>query len=229
MWASSGARAAPQYRARMPPRTLTLATALLIMCALAGCGKAEHHVSAPLHLPPDYVPVGVGLGRAFRPPPTIAAVRAGRPVAGLQCRRARGARYGAHLEIFAHNRVVAIPTGIGIRPPLELNEARVQDARCYYPVMTTDPTGVIEIRAGARVTLGTLFTLWGEPLSRRRVAGFHAPRGRPLVAYVGTRPVGVARWRGDPRAIPLRRHTRIVLELASAIPPHTTYEFPPGL
>jgi hypothetical protein len=88
---------------------------------------------------------------------------------------------------------------------------------------------VIEIRPGARVTLGTLFELWGQPLSRRAVAGFRAPPARALVAYVGTGAVGVRRWRGNPRAIPLRRHTRIVLELASAIPPHTTYDFPPGL
>jgi hypothetical protein len=151
-------------------------------------------------------------------------VRAGAAVDGLPCRSSTGRRFGAHLEIFVRQHVVAIPLGIGIRPPLTLAEDRVRRGRCSYPVATTDPSGVVDVRSGARVTLGELFDVWGQPLSAGAVAGFRAPASGSVIAYVGTR-----RWRGDPRAIPLGRHERIVLELLSRVPPHRTYDFPPGL
>jgi hypothetical protein len=37
------------------------------------------------------------------------------------------------------------------------------------------------------------------------------------------------RWRGGVSAIPLRRHTAIVLEVNGYFPPTRKYEFPPGL
>lgn len=113
----------------------------------------------------------------------------------------------------------------GAAPPLALAaDATVRRGRCYYPAATADPTGVIDVRGGARPTLGELFDISGQPLGRRVVAGFRAPRGSPLVAYVDGR-----RWTANPRAIVLVRHARIVLEVASAIPPHRVYLFPPGL
>ncbi len=209
---------------RTPTGGRRILAGLAAVVALAGCGSASSRV-APLHrLPADYIPMTIGSGTRFRPPARTAAVRAERPVDGLRCGTSPGPRDGAHLEMFAHQHVVAIPTGIGITPPLVLSESRVTHGRCYYPVMTTDPTGVLEIRTGARLTLGSLFDVWGQPLSRRGAVGFRLPAGATVVAYVGTR-----RWRGNPRAIPLRRHTRVVLELWSHIPPHRAYDFPPGL
>jgi hypothetical protein len=68
--------------------------------------------------------------------------------------------------------------------------------------------------------LGDLFAVWGQPLSRRRLAAF---RGR-VEAYLDG-----ARWRRDPRRIPLRRHAQVVLEVGGQVPPHARYRFPPGL
>jgi hypothetical protein len=96
----------------------------------------------------------------------------------------------------------------------------VRGGRCAYPARTREPTGVIEVEEGATLHLGDLFALWGQPLGPRRLAGF---RGR-VEAYVGGR-----RWRGDPRAIPLRRHAQIVLEVGGHVRPHTSYQFAPGL
>ena len=80
---------------------------------------------------------------------------------------------------------------------------------------------MIEVdRAVTRVTLGRLFAVWGQPLSRNRVAGF---RGR-VRAYVNGK-----RRPGAPGAIPLRRHAQIVLETGAYIRPHASYRFPPGL
>jgi hypothetical protein len=194
---------------------------------LGGCGAPQ--LARPL--PADYVPVGVGPGADFRPRATTAAVRTGRPVDGVRCSAGPGPRYGAHLEIFVDDRVVAIPAGIGIEPPLrrDFAEERVLAGRCYYPAVTTDPTGTVELARGAPRTLGQLFAIWGQRLTRRRLGSFAITARAPLVAYVGDQTVGVARWPGNPAAIPLRRHTRIVLELRSRIPPHRTYAFPPGL
>jgi hypothetical protein len=206
---------------------LRLTVVLVSGLLLGGCGATRREPP----LPADYVPVGVGPGRAFRPEATTAAVRLGRPIDGLRCGAARQPRYGAHLEIFVENHVVAIPAGIGIEPPLRRDRAeeRVLAGRCYYPAITTDPTGTVELASRAPHTLGQLFAIWGQRLARGQLAGFAITAGAPVVAYVGAQTVGVARWRGNPAAIPLRRHTRIVLELRSRIPPHRTYVFPPGL
>jgi hypothetical protein len=152
-------------------------------------------------------------------------VRAAAPIDGRHCSRRAGERFGAHLEVFAHQHVVAIPAGIGIAPPFALAaDARVLGGRCSYPATTTDPTGVIDVRKGARVTLGGLFDIWGQALGKRVVARFRAPAGSMVLAYVDGR-----RWTADPRAILLVRHERIVLEIASRVPPHRVFLFPRGL
>jgi hypothetical protein len=208
-------------------RAAASALAALLAGGCAGSGaltrtRTQQHTTSARDgaLPADYVPVGVGRGPRYRPPARPAAVRAGRPVDGMRCLAAAGTRYGAHLEIFSDRHVVAIPTGLGARPPFTRAAGRIEHARCLYPAATSDPSGVLTISTARPVTLGEVFDLWGQPLSRRAVATFRGP----VVAYVGTR-----RWRGDPRAIRLARHTRVVLELASRIPPHRTYVFPPGL
>jgi hypothetical protein len=194
---------------------------------LAACGAASHPVSSPAEkpLPPDYLPLTIGPGPRYRPAAASARVRAAAPIDGQLCSRRTGERFGAHLEVFAHQHVVAIPAGIGIAPPLALgNDATVRGGHCSYPARTTDPTGVIDIRNGARVTLGELFDIWGQALGKRIVARFRAPAGSLVVAYVNGH-----RFMADPRAIPLRRHERIVLEVASRVPPHRVYLFRKGL
>jgi len=176
-------------------------------------------------LPPDYLPLTLGPGARYRPAATSARVRAAAPIDGQRCSKQVGERFGAHLEVFAHQHVVAIPAGIGIAPPLALGtDATVLGGRCSYPARTTDPTGVIDVRNGARVTLGELFDIWGQALGNGVVARFHAPAGSIVVAYVDSR-----RFMADPRAILLLRHERIVLEVASHVPPHRAYLFRKGL
>jgi hypothetical protein len=41
--------------------------------------------------------------------------------------------------------------------------------------------------------------------------------------------VGGRRWLGDVRAIPLKRHAQIVLEIGGYVPPHARFLFPKGL
>ena len=165
-------------------------------------------IAAP---PPSVIPTPIGVGAAYRPPARTQTVKTGRPVGTFRC-GATGKRYGVHLELFARRRVVIVPAGIGIAT------AR----RCSYAARTRTPTGVVEIVAGARLTLGDLFRIWGQPLGRGRLAGFR--KNRPLLAFVRGR-----RWRGDPAAIPLTRHAQIVLELGGYVPPHPSFLFPGDL
>lgn len=74
--------------------------------------------------------------------------------------------------------------------------------------------------AGRLRTLGDLFSVWGQPLSSREMAGF---RGGVL-SFVNGR-----RWPAPPRRIRLTSHVEIVLEVGGLVPPHRTYAFPPGV
>jgi len=218
-------------RAKTPTVRAVIVSAaifLAVSVALAGCGGSD---SAPTirtysgrPLPADYVPLTIGRGPDYRSPATSARARNGRPIDGRSCSLRRGPRYGAHLEIFAHRHVVAIPAGIGIAPPFRTLGARVFRGHCYYPAITTDPTGVIALRRGARITLGEFFDIWGQPLSHLSIGPFTTLLSSPVVAYFDGR-----RWSGDPRAIPLRRHSLIVLEVDGPVLPHRVYLFPPGL
>jgi hypothetical protein len=167
------------------------------------------------------IPTPIGVTREYRLPASSAAVRAGRPVGGFACASASPRRFRVHVELFARKLVLLLPAGIGVSPPLRREGAYVLGGRCVYPLRTREPTGVIEVGAARPVTVGDLFRVWGQPLSAERLAGFRTA-GR-VQAYVNGRRVD-----GDPRAIPLRRHDEIVLEIGGYVPPHTSYLFPKG-
>jgi hypothetical protein len=192
--------------------------------ALAACGSTSKSpdASATAPLPADYIPLPPGQGPRYRLPAVSPAVAGRRPVAGLTCRRTGGRRvFGIHLELYAHRRVLPVPAGIGIAPPQVRQGAYVRAGACVYPLRTYEPTGVVVVDAGpTSYALGTLFAVWGQPLAANRLAGFRGP----VRAFVGG-----ARWRGPVTAIPLTRHTEIVLEVGAPVLPHRTYLFPPGL
>jgi hypothetical protein len=157
------------------------------------------------------VALTVGPGPGYRPPPG----------AHGPCRAGAGARRGVHIELFAHRHVVVVAAGIGVVAP-RFDGAYVRGGRCFGPVITLEPTGVVELGGGAgEQSVGGLFAAWGQPLSPTRLAGFSGGRVR---AYVDGRAVG-----GDPAAIVLRPHREIVLEISGYVAPHRSYTFPPGL
>lgn len=167
-------------------------------------------------------------GPAFRPHAYAAPVGTASAVGLLRCRRPGLHPYGMHIELFAAGRMVLVPAGIGLAPPLRTVDARVLSERCAYPLRTTDPTGVVqvdrELAARRPPILAQLFGLWGQPLSHRRLAGFSAPRDAQVMAFVDGR-----RWPGDPGAIPLSRHSEIVLYVGQQVAAHAAYRFPAGL
>ncbi|MGN6187884.1 MAG: hypothetical protein ACTHOE_03205 [Conexibacter sp.] len=202
------------------PRSSALIAALGALL-LAGCAAARDEAPTTTRAVSALRPVPAGTGPAFRLAPRGPRATRAAPIGGLRCARRDGARVQAHLELFAAGRVVPIPPGIGVAPPLRRSGAYVDHGRCTYPVRTTEPTGLLEVRRSARLTLGQLFDVWGQRLSRVRMAGFAATPARAVRAYVD----GV-RWTASPRTIPLRPHAVIVLEVGPYVPPHASYRFP---
>jgi hypothetical protein len=192
----------------------------LIAFALAGCGGSSRPQAASGRLPSSYIPLSVGRGPRYRPPlpagsvgPSTASLAGPR----LACEPDLGPRFDVHVELFAHRHVVLIPAGIGVSAPVRAG-AFVRGGRCYEPLVTLDPTGVIDVQASAGpATLRTLFVLWGQSLSSTRLAGF---TGHVVRAFVDGRPVP-----GDPADIRLRRDDEIVLETSGYVVPHDTYGF----
>lgn len=158
----------------------------------------------------------IGRGPAFHPP------LRGRIVG--ECDSHLGPRYGVHVEVFAANRVVLLPAGIGTRPPRRLFAGRISDAACFGALVTLEPTGLVLVRPKTTPSLGDLFRAWGQPLSDHRVAGFLAPEATRVRVYVNGR-----RRFDAPGGVLLRRHSEIVLEVGPYIPPHRFYTFPPGI
>jgi hypothetical protein len=193
---------------------LLRALALLGVAALlAGCSSSGRRAGPAGAIPRRLLAESRPIGRGPRYQPPVAG-----PVLGA-CRRGLGRRFGVHVEVFGANRVVIVPAGIGVRPPIGLTAGRISSARCYGSLVTIDPTGLVLVCSGPTMSLADLFRAWGQPLLRRRLASF---TGR-IVVFVNGR-----RWRGDPRALPLVSHAEIVAEAGPYVPPHSAYTFPPG-
>jgi hypothetical protein len=214
-------RTPDQRRFRLTPT----AVALALLALIAGCGGSSgprgpdrRSPTGFVALPASYIPLPVGPGPRYQ-----LTVRSptGRAIAGLPCAKDLGPRFGAHVELFAYRRVVPIPPGIGVVAPVRQG-AVVRSGRCYYPIVTLGPTGVIEVaRQTRRLTLGDVFAIWGHAISRTRLAGF---TGQAVHVFVDGRLVP-----GDPAEIRLERHAEIVLETSGYVVPHASYGFVDGL
>ena len=163
------------------------------------------------------VPTPIGFGPRYQLPAASPRVASGAPVGRLVCSREERPRVLAHVELFAQRKALLLPAGIGMAPPIRLEGADVAGARCSYPARTTGPTGIVESLPSARITLGDVFALWGQPLSARRLAGF---AGR-VQAWVGG-----CRYHGNVRRIRLRDHAQVVVEIGGYVPPHAAFAFP---
>jgi hypothetical protein len=144
----------------------------------------------------------------------------GQPVDGIPCETAERVQLHIHvqLSIFNHGTQVQVPQFIGMAP--------TPQGGCLYWIHTHDTSGVIHVEAGSPIapsggayTLGMLFDIWGEPLSSNQVGPFTGP----VTAYVNDQP-----YNGDLRAIPLRAHENIALEVGTPTVRPPNYVLPPG-
>lgn len=125
----------------------------------------------------------------------------GLPVDGIQCNQNEGVVVHIHadLQMFDRGHAVPLPAQIGM-PASE---------PCLYWLHTHTASGMIHIESPVRrtFTLGQFFDVWGQTLSRTQAAQVHAKRGTSLRFTINGKT-----WNGDPRAIPLRDHERIVIQ-----------------
>ncbi|HYL27206.1 MAG TPA: hypothetical protein VEW74_05175 [Candidatus Nitrosotalea sp.] len=124
-----------------------------------------------------------------------------------------------HLAIFFNGKQMQVPEFIGFAPNLA--------GGCLYWIHTHDASGIIHIEApdisppqGGPYTLGMLFDIWGQPLTRTGVAGLSGP----VTAYVNGET-----YTGDLHSIPISAHQQIVLEVGAPLVTPPNYAFPAGV
>ena len=117
----------------------------------------------------------------------------------------------AHLALINKGQQIAIPYGIGIVKPFEVNNGFVGMGRGIYWLHTHDATGIIHVESpdDRSYTLGNFFDIWGQPLTSREVAG--------LKGVVRARSSTGNHDAGDPRSIVLGAHTQITLQVGAPI------------
>ena len=177
------------------------------------------------------VVLGVGTVGAATPdpvpvlaPPTGAT---GRAVDGIESDSAERLAFHihAHLQIYVDGQQRALPPGIGVVPPLQVQQTAqgpfVVGGAGFYWLHTHDDSGVVHVESPVQraFTLGELFDLWGQPLGPDRVG----PATGAVTAIVDGVVIG-----GDPRDIPLTAHAVIQLDVGTVVP-FLPYSFAPGL
>lgn len=157
-------------------------------------------------------------------PPTGAT---GRPVDGIDSDQVERLAFHvhAHLQIYVDGQQRGVPEGIGVVPPLQVEQTTqgpfVVGGAGIYWLHTHDSSGVIHVESPVQrpFDLGELFDLWGQPLGPDQVG----PARGPVTALVDGAVVT-----GDPRDIPLSAHAVVQLDVGTPVP-FQPYTFPPGL
>ncbi len=191
---------------KRPAAHLLTATAAAV--ALLGAAAAGADDDWPFR------PVPIGAGPQYHPParwPLAGGARFG----GLQGGIHEGAR--VHIELFAHGQVIAVPGGIGVSGGRVTLYGNVLSALWHAPAWSLEPGGVIHL-AGAGMTLGDVFAIWGQPLEPGRLLSFEGP----VRAWVNGEPRA-----GDPRALTLRDRDQVVIAVNGDVEVHPAFTFKP--
>jgi hypothetical protein len=134
----------------------------------------------------------------------------GQPVDGIPCQSMEVGvvHVHTHLAIINNGTPVQVPAFIGFAPS--------PTGGCLYWLHTHGPDGIIHVEAGdvsspngGPYTLGMFFDIWGQPLTNNQVGPFKGP----VTAFVNGQP-----YNGDLKAIPLRAHQQITLEIGKVVP-----------
>ena len=194
----------------------------LPLAALSTVGKL-HPIAAVGRLGPEDVPIP---DAGALPPPRLLAN--GQQIDGITCQVGEQVLFHihAHLTIFVDGRPRQVPAGIGIAPPLEVDEtpvgAFVAGATCFMWLHTHSADGIIHTESPVQrvYTLGDFFDIWGQPLGRDRVG----PARGPVTAFFNGRV-----FTGNPRSIPLLAHAQIQLDVGRPLIAAERISFPRGL
>ena len=174
---------------------------------------------APIQLADGQV-IGVPYFKAQGQTADTATGGRGQVVDGIECATQEYVTLHVHtqLAIFVNGKQVQVPKFIGA--------AATPQGGCLYWIHTHNPDGIIHVEApqldapaGGDYTLGMLFDIWGRELARDNIGG---AKGDVTAFVNGTK------YDGDLRAIPLKSHQRIVLEVGTPIVPPPNYVLPPN-
>jgi hypothetical protein len=192
---------------------------------LAALSTARGLRSAPAAGPfgPEGVPIPVAAALA-----RAQLLEDGQRIDGISCDSATHVLFHihAHLTIFARGVPHQVPAGIGMAPPLEVDETPVggfvAGATCFMWLHTHSADGIIHTESPVKriYTLGDFFDIWGQRLSRRAVGPTHGMVTAFFNGHVFT---------GNPRAIPLLAHAQIQLDVGRPLIAPEHIAFPQGL
>jgi hypothetical protein len=152
----------------------------------------------------------------------------GQPVNGIQCQTSEQVLFHihAHLAVYVSGLQRTVPQGIGIAPPRQEQQSSegpfVTSGACFYWLHSHTSDGVIHIESPIRrtYTLGDYFAIWNQPLGPSQAG----PAKGAVTAYLNGRKVS-----GDPRAIPLKAHALVQLDVGAPVVPPVQFRFPSGL
>ena len=212
----------PRFRTSVGVAAGIAAFAATAVLAMTHNGGAASRPSAgPLGPEGVPIPAAAELARAQ-------SLANGQRIDGIACQTSEQVLFHihAHLTIFVNGKPRQVPAGIGIAPPLQVEEtpvgAFVARATCFMWLHTHSADGIIHTESPiTRVyTLGNFFDIWGQPLSRRQVG----PARGAVTAFYNGRVVT-----GNPRRIPLLPHAQIQLDIGRPLIAPERITFPRGL
>jgi hypothetical protein len=199
---------------------MVLAGAALVVTLAA---HARDQKVRGVRLGPEGVPIPTAplLARAASPAP-------GQSVDGIACGPTEQLVFHihAHLTIFVRGAARVVPFGIGIAPPLEVEQTQAglyaAGGQCFSYLHTHAADGIIHVESPVQrvYTLGDFFDVWKQPLARNRVGS----AAGPVTAFLNGR-----RYSRDPRAIPLLAHAQIQLDVGRPIVAPQSITFPGAL
>ena len=212
---------------RAAPLLQTVAILVLMLGCKDGTAPRRTEPEHPGYASPVQLTLGGTVGEVRFNPGNTASGGQGAEIGGVRCiKGASDIAYHehAHVSLFVNGKQIAIPAAIGVtqwKMDQSVGDGFVTGGSCFYGLHTHDATGIIHVEPPTqeRLTLGQLFQLWGQPLSRTNAAGFAGD----VTVYVD----GVLH-QGDLKAIPLFGKQEITLQVGSPLAPIPSYILPAG-
>lgn len=161
-----------------------------------------------------FPPTLIGATAEFHPAPRWPLAGAA-GFGGIHGNVQEGARM--HLELFADQKVIVVPGGIGVSGGRTTLYGNVVDALWHADAWTVEPGGVVHL-AREGLTLGDVFRIWGAELGPDRLLTFRGP----VRVWVNGEPRA-----GDPRTIELHDRDQVVLVHGGDVEVHRSFAFKP--
>lgn len=217
----------PRRFARPARLGVGAAVLLALVAVLALAAHTSNGAPARPQAPGGIGPEGVPMPAApvLAPPASPAP---GQTIAGIGCGPTEQVRFHihAHLTLFVNGLARAVPLGIGIAPPLQIQSTPAgpyaAGGSCFSFLHTHAADGIIHVESPVvrTYTLGDFFDIWKQPLGRDRVG----PAVGSVAAFLNGR-----RYTRDPRTIPLHAHAQIQLDVGRPLVAPAAIAFPVSL